>query len=246
MGWAMSPGFRATWRGAAALYEEALALRRHEGQGQGVAWALHNLAATAQEQGVDTHAITLNDEALVLWRSLSDRHALAYTLANQAVCLRLAGDLPRATALLGTLLPLFEELGDTWGRSAIENELGRIAYEQGHHQAAVSHLHTSMRGYRAHGDRVALTDVLQNWAAVAAVDGHPEAVRLLAAVEALTTALGHPLPPGQRKIFLADVALARRLLGADTFDAQWTVGQALTLEGAIDEVLALHPRGEVG
>jgi len=79
------------------------------------------------------------------------------------------------------------------------------------------------------------------------VGNHPAlSARLLGAVEALHATFGRPFSPSEHAGFMADVAVTRRSLDADTFTAQWAVGQTLTLEGAIAEVLACYPRGGAG
>jgi hypothetical protein len=73
---------------------------------------------------------------------------------------------------------------------------------------------------------------------VACAQGQPErATRLCAAVAAMRTAIGAPLPPPERATYDATVATARAALGEDTFAAAWAAGQALPLEQAIAEAL---------
>ncbi len=230
---------------AAALYEESLAIFRRESDTPNIVRALHNLALVAQEEGDYTRAITLNEECLGQRRTLDDRHAfcpIRYTLFNQAVCYRLAGDLPRAATLLDSVLPQFDEQADISGSAGVHNELGRIACEQEHYREAIAHFRLSMHGYRTLGERVALADVLQNWALMIAGEGNPAlAANLLGAVEAEYTAVGHPLPPSSQKVFAADVAWVRQLLGADDmFAVRWAEGQTMSLNGIITDVLALH------
>ncbi len=225
---------------AASLFQETLAASRHAGNTRGIARALHNLALIAQEDGDYTRAITVNEESLTYRRPVGDHLAIASTQYNQAICRRLAGDLSRASAMLNVLLPQFEAFGDRWSAYAVHNELGRIACDQGRFQTAVIHLDVSLRGFQELGDTGALVDVLENWAVAIAGQGNPaRAIRVLGAVDAAHTAGGHTLPPGPREIFLADIALARRLLGADDiFAARWAEGQTALLDDIIAEVLA--------
>ena len=178
-------------------------------------------------------------------RDLDDRQAfcpLAHTLFNQAVCYRQAGNLPRAAALLDSVMPRFAERGDIAGCAAAHNELGRIAFEQGRYPEAIDHLRASLQGYSDLGERVSVADVMQNWAAVMAGEGNPAlAAGILSAVEAAYTTMGHPLPPGPQKIFAADVAWVRQSLDPDVFAARWAAGQNMQLDGIIAEVLAQPP-----
>ena len=62
---------------------------------------------------------------------------------------------------------------------------------------------------------------------------------LLGAADALRRAAATPLPPVMRARVDEVVEAVRGGLGATTFDEQWTVGQSLTAEAAVE--LALQP-----
>jgi predicted ATPase/DNA-binding SARP family transcriptional activator len=236
---------------AAALYEDSLAIFQREGDRPNIVRALHNLALVAQEEGDYSRAIALGEECMMQRRGLDDARVFCparQTLLNQAVCYRLAGNLPRAATMLESLQPRFDEMGDIAGGASVHNELGRVACEQRQYQQAVAHLLAGLNAYRSLGERAAQIDVLENWAVAVAGQGNPAlAVRLLGAVDAAYAQIGHPIPPGSKAVFASDVALARRLLCADDiFAATWAEGQSVTLDDIVAEVLALGPSGSVG
>jgi hypothetical protein len=80
-------------------------------------------------------------------------------------------------------------------------------------------------------------------AGVAARQGQAErAARLFGAVETLRETMGVDVPsPAWRALNERDLKDAREQLDAETFDAAWTEGRAMTLEEAVAEALAESP-----
>ena len=66
-----------------------------------------------------------------------------------------------------------------------------------------------------------------------------QSARLLGSVARLTRELGVALEVLERKTYLQDTALVRAQLSEEAFASAWAGGQALTLDQAIDEALAL-------
>jgi len=76
-------------------------------------------------------------------------------------------------------------------------------------------------------------------AGIAANRQPAHAARLLGAAEALRESAGVPLPPVHRVDYERDVALVRAALDEDAFAMAWAEGQAIPLEQAIAEALAI-------
>jgi len=73
---------------------------------------------------------------------------------------------------------------------------------------------------------------------VASVGGeHARAIRLLAAAATLRTVIGAPVWPLHQANHTSVTSRARGALDDDLFAAEWTVGQSLSLDQAIDEAL---------
>jgi hypothetical protein len=66
--------------------------------------------------------------------------------------------------------------------------------------------------------------------------------RLFGAASASIEALGPQLNPPDQADYDCSLALARRQLGNETFDAAWTEGRTLTLEQAVMEALEDSPQ----
>jgi hypothetical protein len=64
--------------------------------------------------------------------------------------------------------------------------------------------------------------------------------RLLGAADALRAAIGAPTPPADRPDVEATLTAARAAMGEPAFASLWEGGQALTLEEAIAEGLAVE------
>ncbi len=65
------------------------------------------------------------------------------------------------------------------------------------------------------------------------------AVRLLAAANALRTAIDLPLPPAEHSHYYGqNLTTLRQALGDSAFEEAWAVGQALAVKQVVAEVLA--------
>jgi DNA-binding CsgD family transcriptional regulator/tetratricopeptide (TPR) repeat protein len=101
--------------GAAARYEESVALFRALGDTRGIAAALNNLGNLASSQSDYVAADRHYAESAALFRELGDTRDVAACLSNQAGAARDSGDHGRAAALARESLALFHELGDHRG-----------------------------------------------------------------------------------------------------------------------------------
>src|SRR5262245_25572467 len=77
-----------------------------------------------------------------------------------------------------------------------------------------------------------------------AFNQYEPAVRLLGAVAALVSATNRTLDPMERSDYERSTAVARAQLDAVTFDQAWAAGQAMVLEQAIAEAVALAATAE--
>jgi len=178
-------GGLAWWQGdyerATALFEEALALCRDEGDRRGIAAVLNDLGLVAREQGDYGRATALTEEALALSRELGHSHGIANTLIGLGSLAEKQGGYGRATALLGEALALCRGLGDRRGVAESLNCLGRVASSQRDHGRATALHEEALALFRDLGDRQGIGNVLNDLGQAACWQGHDERARALLA-----------------------------------------------------------------
>jgi tetratricopeptide (TPR) repeat protein len=120
------------------------------------------------------------------------------------------------------------------------HNLGDVACCQRDHAAARSFYRRSLTMWRELGERRAIASSLEAFALLALAEaqaGDPgrwsRSARLLAAAEALRTALGAALPPVHRGEWERGVAAVEAALGAEALVAGWAEGRAMSLDEAI-------------
>ncbi|HEU5100424.1 MAG TPA: tetratricopeptide repeat protein, partial [Roseiflexaceae bacterium] len=241
---------------AVALLDRALPVLRAGSGGVFVCTALIVRARIAREYGYDSVAEALLREGL----ALAHDHGVASQLAEthyELGCLALEhGDMPHAQAHFQESLTLFRAQQLPW---LIANTLlaaGLVALAMDARAAAHQHyfdcltllcewrenllarqaaLVTGLVGLAmssAQESATAATQAARIWGAVVQVEPLTEGRRVTPPF------LSIPRPdPALRD---AAVAAARTLLGTAAFEAAWAAGQALTLEQAVEEALALH------
>jgi predicted ATPase/class 3 adenylate cyclase len=118
-------------RRAIALYEEALAIFRGEGDDEGVNIALASLAIGRTALGELAEARAAAEEGLTVSRRIGDARGEAYALRGIGFAASVAGDLPAAAAAHEAALAIFRRLGEHWAILSTLTELGWIALQQG-------------------------------------------------------------------------------------------------------------------
>jgi non-specific serine/threonine protein kinase len=221
---------------AAALHEEALALRRAVGDQQGIAISLNGLGNVANHQGEYGRAAALYEESLALYRALEDRWGIATALNNLGDIAMQQEDDARAAVYFEESLALKRALEDRWGIALALQNLGHLVTRQGDHARGVAYLRESLRISHAFGLRHLEVATLDALAQALVAGGQADlGARLGGAAEALREALGMALPVELRDGH--ERLLARR---EEAFAAAWAVGRALPL----DEAVALALEGE--
>jgi predicted ATPase/transcriptional regulator with XRE-family HTH domain len=152
---------------AAALYEEALALRRMLGDRQGIASSLTNLGVVSDRRGDHERAAALYDEALGLNRELGDRLGEAKVLGNLGSALGHQGNFKREAALYLEALTLFRQLGDTQSIAVALDNLGLVAFRQGDIDRAGSLYEEALALFRDLGDKDGIAGSLTSLGIVA-------------------------------------------------------------------------------
>jgi predicted ATPase/DNA-binding winged helix-turn-helix (wHTH) protein len=224
---------------ARALFEESLVLWRQLGEQQAVARSLSNLANIAQLQGNDVLARSLYAECLSLFRGLGDQTGVAWSLNYQGDVARGQGDSEAARKLYEEALAIFRKLEDRWGMAGTLADLGSLAREGEDYPTALSLYRRSIKIFQELDHKRGIARLLECFACSAAVQFDAKrALRLAGAAAALRESLGAPLTPADRAKLESSLHRAQQALSGEAVEAAWLEGRTLTVDQAIEEVLA--------
>jgi predicted ATPase/DNA-binding CsgD family transcriptional regulator len=225
---------RGDFAGAASLYEEALAAFRAQDDRPRTAAVLNNLGMVARRRQDFPRATTLYQEALDLHRTLGDQRGMGLALNNLGVLAYDQGDVTRAAALYDEALAVFRALDDRLNTALALYNLAEAVRDQGDLPRAAALFAESLTTRAEQGDRNGIAECFAGLASLAArARLNERGVRLVAAADALRTALGASLAPAQRDQQDRLLADLRRGLTADAFATAWETGAALILPDAV-------------
>jgi len=225
---------------AKALAAEALALARECGYRLGVGMGLHGLGNAAESQGDFGAAEAYHEDALTLFRELGEPVWEGLALRHLGLTASDRSDWVRARAFHEEALVIWRRLGHPWGVPAAQRDVADLALLQGDLASALELYQESLAGWRHLRERFHVGGCLWGVAQVALATGHAEqAVRLLAAMEALDEAIGVVLPLEMQAQLARLANAARETLGEVAFGAAWAAGRALAVEEATGEALAV-------
>ncbi len=228
---------RGDYPAAEVLFREALAAYEELGDERGVARALDRLAICLVVAGDLDGARSLFERSLELFRRLGDSHGVALGLYGLAATRPVGADVA-ARAHADESLDILRAVGDRrtygkalWAAADINADLGDT-------ENAAAQFEESLTLFVEFGDRWFGGIVLVSAAFLAATIGDAErAVRLLAAADAIRTALRVPVWAGFRERHDRELAEMRSALGDDRFSAAWEDGTLISL-GATVELVA--------
>jgi ATP/maltotriose-dependent transcriptional regulator MalT len=234
---------------AQTLYEESLALFREVGDRWGITLPLTSLGRLALRQGDFSAARAYVEEGLALRREMGLKRFIGISLISLGEILHCQGNDGQAKQYYQESLTLFREMGEKGGLAWALHHLGYIAQCQGDPTQAATLLMESLvlEKELAYKPGIARCLVGLGGSALAqneSLEDAQQAVRLFGAAKALLTTIGADLEPVDEREYQAGLAAARAPLSPTAFEDAWTAGQALTLEQAVDEALALTPEPE--
>ncbi len=236
-------GLIAMWGGQPAqarrYQDENLALCRRTDDAHGIASALANLCEIAFTEGDLAAVAAYADEAAVRFAAVGDRRGLAVVHNNRAVVARVAGDYPLAQEHGEAALAAYRTIGNAAGMALARRILAETATARGERATARALYRQSLEHYRQSRHPRDVAQCLESVADLAWRDGdRASAARFAAAAGALRTA--HTLQPLPTDLLLREQlhAATHAALGAAAFDAATAVGNAWTLDEALDEALA--------
>jgi non-specific serine/threonine protein kinase len=233
--------------GAAALFDQSLAMARKSGDAWGTAMALHGAGAVARYQGDYERAKRHAEAAVAHWRAAGEAGFASVVLGDAGIAAFARGDYERAEAFLNEALTWQREVGFGWGAANSLRGLGDIARVRGDVARAAVCYAESLALAREQGDPRYVAYALVGLALVASATGQAErAARLFGAAARIHEATDLPIQPLDRAAFEDGVVAARVHLNEGAFATAWAAGQALPLDQAIAEALTipappLHP-----
>lgn len=151
----------------------------------------------------------------------------------------LEGDLVEAKERIVQSIQAFEALGSDRGERKFGlawdyHCLGEIALTEGDAESALPNFQQAIPLTRECDDNLCLSWCLAGLAGATALEEDPErGARLWGAGEALRERIGCRIAPASRLNRERTVALLREQLGDERFEAEQTIGRAMTLEQAV-------------
>jgi predicted ATPase/class 3 adenylate cyclase len=241
LGWAMKRAGQLD-RGL-ALQEQAVALGRQQADRWSLALALNNLGFSLLQAGDYVRGRAMLEESRVLSEATGEPEGIAAALQGLAEVALVEGDHTGASSLLEQALTLARKIGHVSFIGRFLVDLGIIMLHQGDQRRAATLFEEALGFTPQVEDELLIGECLWGFGAVAVSRGQPvRAVRLWGAA----AALGYPMHVRLSATRLLEehlLALTKKTLGRDAFQAEWATGQAMRREDAI--TFALANDGEV-
>jgi class 3 adenylate cyclase/tetratricopeptide (TPR) repeat protein len=226
---------RGNYDKALESYNKSLAIRERIGDKSGMASLLSNLGIVAEHRGDYAAAEDYHRRALTLRESVGERWAIGNSMTNLGMIACVTRRYDEAREWFDKSMAINREIGDAWMVATCHNNLGNAHRGLGEHDVARAHYAESLRAYRDYDDRWALAFLLEDIAILAASTRNGcVALRLIAAVDALRTAIGAPRAPALAQDIDAQLAAAVRDLPPGERDECRTRGSLLHLGEALD------------
>jgi len=224
--------WQADMEGAQRFYDESLALTRQVGDKRAIANAIYNDVWPMLVNRTNVpRAKTLLEEALPLFRQLSDDGGVARTLWGLGNAFYFDKDYAAAKPFLEEAQALFRESDDRFMLAWSTHTLGLVAVATGHVDLGKRCFSEALHLFVEAKDVSGITLQLDNLSVIARTEGDPvRATRLAAAAVAQQTSTGTGLGGllSQR-----EGRTGREGLDEQKAAIAWAEGQALTLEQAI-------------
>jgi predicted ATPase/DNA-binding CsgD family transcriptional regulator len=231
---------RGDYEQATTLYEECLPLLRELHDKVVLPLALSRWSETLLAQGEYERSRLLCEESLALAREMGSPDKIAGSLADLATALLEQGNDEQVRALCEESLVIWQQLGHKAGCAHTLTILGRLALHQGDVERASRCYQESLVLRQETGEKEGIAAAPEGLARVASVRDKRSAAQLYGAAEALRTALGIPLPPGERTSHEHAVAAVRADLGEFAFAQAWAEGQTMELSQAMAAALEVR------
>ena len=227
---------RGDYPAAETLFREALAVYEGLGDEGAAARALDRLAMCLVVAGEMDRARPLFERSMGLFRHRGDSHGVALGLYGLAAT-RPPGTDAAARSNADESLDILRAVGDRRAYGKTLWALADINADLGDSGTAAAQFEESLTLFVEFGDRWFGGIVLESAAYLAATTGdNVRAVHLLAAADAIRTALDVPLWVGFRGRHERVLAETRGALGDARFAAAWEEGQRIPLDATVELV----------
>jgi non-specific serine/threonine protein kinase len=215
-------------------FAQSLALWRELGDATREAATISNLGLVAQQRNDLDRALALFREAQALYERSHDQRGIAVALGARAWLERQKHNHGEAVPLLERSASLFRAQGDDRNLANSLANLGHSMLALGEQSRATTYFTESLHLRQALGNRLAIAECLEGFAALASVAGRPRrAARLYGAAEALRDTTGVKLADlADRAERDRQVEAIRKRLGPRTFATEWSAGRNMSAEDA--------------
>ena len=234
--------FEGDFEQSTPLLEKALAVFRDTGDRLGTARTLLDLGDQLRIEGDYRRARLLLTESLDLFRELEVPRGAGWALTNLGNTARAEDDLQSARLLQDESRALFAQLRDKRGLARPTLYLANLARLDGDLEKARALYRESLNLLRELRDQWRLPVWLYSVGLLAHQTGyHSEGVRLIIAAGTSYYSIETLLDPAECAEGKVAFSTAHAELGADGFAADWSTGESLSVETAIE--LALETLG---
>jgi non-specific serine/threonine protein kinase len=240
----LAAGFLARNQGdfprAIAHGRECLDLARAADHQPGAAISHHLLGYVALGAGDYEQARVHFEEELQLETALGNRENIASAWLELGRARFGQGDHEQAAALLERALTMQRDGEDQWSLALSLNSLGLVDALRGDRGRAADRFREALQLWRAFANKENLAEWLAAVATLAATSHAPRrSARLFGAAEALRAEIGHAFVLPDAHYFAAAEHAIRLELGEREFQEEHAAGQALPLDNALEEAVAL-------
>lgn len=230
---------RTYFQKASEIYDET-------GDEMGVAWcqAFFALGDLDSDEGI-RQGSQMARRALETFQRAGNNPGRAFALNVLGELARLQGDDELARSYYEECLALTRETGEAIREAMQYENLGILAYRRGEFEPSRRLILRGLALSRQLGSTYGLASHLATLAGPVAALGRPrEAARLLGAANAHLQALGTDQQPADQPDIRRFLESVVQSLGEDEFEAEWQIGQAMTLDEAVDWALEGETGGE--
>lgn len=181
-------------------------------------------------------------EASEIWKLTGDVvwSGLAAGLAGRWA--REAGDLELSDQCSRESLEILSEIGHVWGVSLALLGIGRVHQLRGETDEALAIFRQGLKTLQSLGDHILVLRYLEFFIYVAEDFGDLlAAVRIAAAATRIRDTMGYQLRyQAEERTFYAFIDRMKKKLGDSDYEDQWSIGNQLTVDQAIEEAMAIH------
>ena len=225
---------------AFTIGEQAIQIYRESGPSFYLRMALYIQGENAIQLGYYDAARELLDESLALSRQEGNSHQIANIYNALGDLARLEQNYTEAASAYENSAALLRELGAQRDLASIFGNLGFTWLHWGNVEKAYTLFNESMAICQAHRNEAGMVECLVGLAATAVVNGlSASGTRLLAAAGAISGQPSASKWKATRREYEHYLDLARARLTDAEFQSELTIGNAISLEQAVDYALAL-------